>query len=101
MAATLATQASCACCTAAGTWEWENPPPIANTGTVILHREVDRLFQPFQRLAHERTRCADTDGHGLGLAIVDAIARAHHATLTADPRPDGGLTVEVTFAPPD
>ena len=38
-----------------------------------------------------------TGGHGLGLAIVQAIARAHGATLTPRAQPEGGLDVEVTF----
>ena len=40
------------------------------------------------------------DGHGLGLSIVRAIATAHDATITADPTPDGGLSVSVIFPPP-
>jgi hypothetical protein len=32
-------------------------------------------------------------GLGLGLPIVAAIARAHHATLTISPRPGGGLNI--------
>jgi signal transduction histidine kinase len=36
-------------------------------------------------------------GHGLGLAIVRAIAVAHGAALTARARPGGGLTIEVSF----
>jgi signal transduction histidine kinase len=39
-------------------------------------------------------------GHGLGLSIVKAIATAHAATITASPRPGGGLTIEITFPPP-
>lgn len=66
---------------------------VANTGEVIPPDQVDRLFEPFQRLH----RTADRGHHGLGLSIVRAIARAHDATLTARPRPDGGLVVEVTF----
>jgi signal transduction histidine kinase len=38
-----------------------------------------------------------TNGHGLGLSIVRAIAQAHGATITAIPRSEGGLDVEVTF----
>jgi signal transduction histidine kinase len=68
---------------------------VSNTGPVILQAEVGRLFQPFQRLGAERTRHAG--GHGLGLAIVYAIAIAHGAALTAHPRPEGGLDVEVRF----
>ena len=68
---------------------------VANSGPTIPPEEVPRLLQPFQRL--HRTRTTHASGNGLGLAIVDAIAAAHRATLTAHPRPGGGLTVEVTF----
>ena len=68
---------------------------VANSGPTIPPEEMPRLLQPFQRLGGARTSHAG--GNGLGLAIVDAIAAAHRATLTAQPRPDGGLTVEVTF----
>ena len=57
--------------------------------------EVDRLFMPFERLGGERT--ADADGVGLGLSIVQAIADAHAASITARARRDGGLHVEVGF----
>ena len=56
---------------------------------------MDRLFQPFQRLGSDRTQ--HTGGHGLGLAIVRAIAGAHSAILTATARPEGGLDIEVSF----
>jgi signal transduction histidine kinase len=68
---------------------------ISNSGPTIPGEELPRLFQPFQRLNAERTR--NTDGHGLGLAIVQAIADAHGATITATPRPEGGLHMIVTF----
>ena len=57
---------------------------------------MDRLFQPFQRLGTERI--GHDGGHGLGLAIVRAIAGAHGAALTAKARPEGGLDIEVSFA---
>ena len=66
-----------------------------NTGTVIPPDELDRLFQPFQQLGHERIRHGDR--YGLGLAIVRAIAIAHKATITATARPEGGLDLEVSF----
>jgi signal transduction histidine kinase len=68
---------------------------VSNTGAVIPPGQVGRLFEPFQRLAGERTR--GTDGYGLGLSIVRAIAGAHGATLTPRAQPEGGLDIEVTF----
>jgi signal transduction histidine kinase len=68
---------------------------ITNTGPTIPASKIDRLFQPFQRAGSERVH--QTNGHGLGLAIVGAIAKAHHAKITAHPRPHGGLDIAVTF----
>jgi signal transduction histidine kinase len=70
---------------------------VSNTGPVIPPGEVERLFQPFQRLGARRAR--RDDGHGLGLSIVRAIATAHHAVIDARARPGGGLEVTVTFPP--
>jgi signal transduction histidine kinase len=66
---------------------------IENTGPEIAASEVGRLFEPFQRL--ERDRTGSADHHGLGLSIVQAIAVAHDGRVTAQPGPNGGLTVEV------
>jgi signal transduction histidine kinase len=71
---------------------------VANSGQVIPDAEVDRLFQPFQRLGPRSAR--GDDGHGLGLSIATAIASAHAAIITARPRPGGGLAIDVTFPPP-
>ena len=68
---------------------------IANTGALIPPGQVDRLFQPFQRLGTERV--SHTHGNGLGLAIVRAIADAHGAALTANARSEGGLDIHVSF----
>jgi signal transduction histidine kinase len=68
---------------------------VRNTGAVIAPEQLGRLFQPFGRADGERIR--HTGGHGLGLAIVQAIAHAHGATLTPRAQPEGGLDVEVTF----
>ncbi len=67
---------------------------VSNTGPPVPQEQVDRLFEPFQRLH----RTADDDHHGLGLSIVRAIAAAHGGTLSAEPLRDGGLLIEVTFA---
>jgi signal transduction histidine kinase len=70
---------------------------VGNTGPIIPEAEIGRLLEPFQQLGSQRT--GHRNGHGLGLAIVAAIAAAHHAKLTVRPRPDGGLDVEVCFLP--
>ncbi|MFD7561170.1 sensor histidine kinase [Streptomyces sp. NPDC059835] len=70
---------------------------VSNTGLAIAPHEITRLLRPFQRLGRDRT--ASRDGHGLGLAIVHAIAISHGAELTAAPMAGGGLTVEVLFPP--
>jgi signal transduction histidine kinase len=70
---------------------------VTNTGPVIRPAEVDRLFEPFQRLGDERVRRGHDKGLGLGLAIVRAIAVAHGAELSASPRPGGGLDITVIF----
>ncbi len=71
---------------------------ISNTGAIVPLLDVDRLFQPFQRLDDQRVGTA-ADGHGLGLAIVKAIATAPDAHLSARPGPRGGLEIQVTFGP--
>ncbi|MER7250650.1 HAMP domain-containing sensor histidine kinase [Kribbella sp. NPDC000426] len=68
---------------------------ITNTGPPIPTTELPRLTQPFQRLNPDRT--TQTEGHGLGLAIVTAIARAHQAPLTITPNPTGGLHITIDF----
>jgi signal transduction histidine kinase len=68
---------------------------VASTGPVIPPGQVDRLFQPFQRLSARR---ASTDtSHGLGLSIVRAIATAHSAAITTKAPPSGGLSINVAF----
>lgn len=70
---------------------------IANSGPIIPEDDIDRLFQPFQRLRTDRANYPN--GHGLGLSIVQSIAAAHGAALSACSRPDGGLHVEARFPP--
>ena len=71
---------------------------VTNSGLRVAPNDIDRLFQPFQRLDPRRTH--HKDGLGLGLSIVRAIATTHHATIDAHPKPDGGLVVTVTFPAP-
>ncbi|MER5966634.1 ATP-binding protein [Streptomyces sp. NPDC002057] len=69
---------------------------VTNTGPEIPPGTVPLLFEPFRRLT-ERTH-APGEGAGLGLSIVESIARAHDATTEAFPNAEGGgLTVRVRF----
>ena len=70
---------------------------VRNTGQEVPLAELDRLFLPFQRMGTQRA--SHQAGHGLGLAIVRAIADAHGASLTASARTGGGLEVAVIFPP--
>ncbi|MFD9728535.1 sensor histidine kinase [Streptomyces sp. NPDC059072] len=68
---------------------------VGNTGPLVPPSAIEQLFQPFQQLGV--TRAARTEGLGLGLSIVQAIAHAHDADLTTRARSGGGLTIIVTF----
>lgn len=51
------------------------------------------LLHVFER----RVKGRDSNGHGLGLAFVDAVARAHGGTVTASNRESGGARITVTL----
>lgn len=68
---------------------------VENDGPVIDPGDVDRLYEPFERLGAERT--ARGDGFGLGLCIVRAVVAAHGADMRTVARPAGGLRIEVQF----
>lgn len=68
---------------------------VTNTGPVIADKQIQRLFHPFQKLAPDRN--GHREGYGLGLAIVNAVTQAHHATLTTTAPPEGGLSIAVRF----
>ena len=71
---------------------------VENTGDVLPPELVATLTEPFQR-GTGRLR-GDDAGVGLGLAIVESIAKAHDGVLTLDPRPAGGLVVTVQLPVP-
>jgi signal transduction histidine kinase len=57
-----------------GTREGQASLRVVNTGPAVSPGEIERLLQPFQRLRADRA--GQHDGHGLGLSIIAAIARA-------------------------
>ncbi|WP_169797003.1 sensor histidine kinase [Streptacidiphilus griseoplanus] len=67
---------------------------VVNTGPLVPQDRISDLFEPFRRLAPDRT---GSDGHGLGLSIASSIAAAHQADIDARPGPQGGLHITVTF----
>jgi len=66
---------------------------VTNSGPSVPPYEVEALFKPFHRLADDRL--VGAKGAGLGLSIVQSVAQAHGGSISAEPRPDGGLTITV------
>lgn len=68
---------------------------VSDNGFGVPSQDIERLTRRFMRLDASRTR----PGHGLGLALVDAIARMHYATLLITNNLPG-LRVTIDFATP-
>jgi len=68
---------------------------VFNTGPVIPPGDVARLVRPFQRGGADRT--GTSDGLGLGLSIIAAIAEAHGGWLRVNALRGGGLGVQAGF----
>jgi two-component system sensor histidine kinase CpxA len=62
-------------------------------GPGVPDAELDRIFDPFHRVAASRDR--DSGGTGLGLAITASVVRLHGGTVRAQNAPDGGLVVVI------
>lgn len=67
---------------------------VLDRGTGIVPAEAARLKQPFTRGEAARTGAG---GAGLGLAIVERIARAHAGRLELLPRDGGGLAARIVL----
>jgi signal transduction histidine kinase len=66
---------------------------VINDGPRVDPEAASRLAEPFQRLG----RHADGRGAGLGLSIVRSVIEVHGGRLEIEPRPQGGLRVEVSL----
>ena len=67
---------------------------VHDRGPGIPADETERMKRPFTRLEAARS---NTAGAGLGLAIVDRIARLHGGRLELAARPGGGLIAHITL----
>lgn len=65
---------------------------VRDTGVGIALSEQKRIFERFARIAESHRR---SEGAGLGLAIVRAIALAHHGKVELFSRPGGGSTFTI------
>ncbi|MBE1485720.1 ATP-binding protein [Plantactinospora soyae] len=67
---------------------------VENTGDQVSAERLRELVEPFRRGRQDRVY--GSGGAGLGLAIVDAVSRAHGGRFTLTPRPGGGVRALVT-----
>lgn len=68
---------------------------VEDTGPGIPPKERDEVFKRFYRSAPER----HSDGNGLGLSIVAAIAGLHDFSVMVDEAPGGGSRFELICQP--
>ena len=73
---------------------------VADRGPGVPPGDVERLKQPFTRASDSRARADGAAGAGLGLAIVDRIARLHGGTFDLLARDGGGTIARVTLPLP-
>jgi two-component system osmolarity sensor histidine kinase EnvZ len=68
---------------------------VRDRGPGIPAAETERLKRPFTRLEAAR---GGRGGAGMGLAIVERVARAHGGSLELMPREGGGLVARLTLS---
>lgn len=68
---------------------------VIDNGPGIPVGEEKRIFDKFYRVGNEETR--SSKGTGLGLFIVDAVARMHGAEVSASNKSEGGAVFTVKF----
>jgi two-component system sensor histidine kinase CpxA len=68
---------------------------IRDHGKGVPENDLERIFQPFYRVAEARDR--ESGGTGLGLAITDRVIRIHRGTIRAENAHPPGLKVSITI----
>ena len=66
---------------------------ISDQGPGVPAESLQKIFEPFYRVAAARER--DSGGNGIGLAITARVLKLHEGTVTASPAVGGGLRVEL------
>ena len=66
---------------------------VADSGSGIAPADLDRIFQRFARANPQRS--SEAGGFGLGLAIVQAIAKAHRGSVQVQSAPGRGSAFEL------
>jgi two-component system OmpR family sensor kinase len=69
-----------------------------DAGPGVPDSELQRIFEPFHRVAESRTR--DSGGDGIGLAITARVLAAHGGTARASNAIGGGLAVTLSLPLP-
>ena len=68
---------------------------VEDSAPGVPPEHLEALFAPLYRLDAARSRVSG--GSGLGLAVSEAIARAHGGTIVAAPSSLGGLAIRVAL----
>jgi two-component system sensor histidine kinase CpxA len=68
---------------------------IRDGGPGVPAKDLERIFEPFYRVAESRDR--DTGGEGIGLAITAQVMKAHGGSASAANRHEGGLEVRLSL----
>lgn len=69
---------------------------ISDEGAGVPAHELERIFEPFERLEQS----IGSEGFGLGLTIARTAVQAHHGTIWATNRAEGGLIVTLRLPLP-
>ena len=66
---------------------------VSDNGCGIPAEKIPKITEPFYKLDQSR----NTEGFGLGLALIRRIAEAHHAELLIESETSVGTTVSIQF----
>jgi two-component system sensor histidine kinase CpxA len=68
---------------------------VRDRGPGVPDRDLERIFEPFYRVAESRDR--DSGGEGIGLAITAQVMKAHGGSAKAANAEGGGLEVRLNL----